>query len=163
MGRSGLVQKKVTAKGKHGPIVRSYWVKASPKVEAQKGNRRMGAGEYLKTHGLQIAGRGAVSGVASGAGVIAGHHAGMRAGVKISNSYAGAAVGARVGSMVGGIVAGHHASKAVYRDKRGQQIIRDAQKGTAGARLAHIAVQFGSAQLAQMATLRAYNHATSRR
>lgn len=163
MGRSGLVQKKITTKGKHGPVIRSYWVKASPKAEAKKGNRRMGAGEYLKAHGLQLAGRSAAVGVASGVGTIAGHHAGMRAGVKISNSYAGAAVGAHLGGTIGGFLAGHHAGKAAYRDKRGQQIIQDFRRGTAGAKVAHIAVALGSSWGAQSATLRAHNYALNRR
>ncbi len=136
--KSGLRAVKKSVHGKRGTVTRTYWVKASPKAEAQKGNRQISAGEMLKRHGLQIAGRGA----AHGAGTYAVQREGMRVGMKVGD-FTGRkqiprvrdlheSVGGLTGLAVGSAAAVVGGRKFAYAGKRGAAIRADYQRATIG-------------------------------
>ena len=169
MSRAGLKKVSKSVKGKHGPIVRSYWVKSSPKVEARKGNRPMTAGEYMKTHALQVAGRNVAYGAGSMLGAEMGGHLGNKIGQRIgsrkgySSAYIAGHFGENVGRLVGGLYTSRKLNGMVYKDKRGQKILQDvAWNSTRGAKLAHVGVSMAANFGAQYATHKAYTRARYR-
>lgn len=168
MSRAGLKKVSKSVKGKHGPIVRSYWVKASPKLEARKGNRTMTAGEYVKTHALHVAGRNVAHGAVSMLGAEMGGHLGNKIGQRVgsrkgySAAYIAGHFGENVGRLVGGLYTSHQLNKVVYRDKRGQQALYDLQRSTLGAKLTHVGVSMAANFGAQYATHKAYTRARYR-
>ena len=66
-GHAGLTKKTITAKGKHGPVKRSYWVRASGAV---KGAARS-ASKLVKKHQGAIKTGAKVAGAVAGAALIA--------------------------------------------------------------------------------------------
>lgn len=149
--KSGLRAVKKSVHGKRGSVTRTYWVKASPKAEAQKGNRQISAGEMLKRHGLQIAGRGA----AHGAGIYAAQIGGIQAGVR-AGSFTGRNkplhvrglhefVGAWGGFLGSGAAAAAGGRKLAYAGKRGAAIRTDYQRATIGGKAATVGLHIATA------------------
>ena len=87
-GHAGLTKKTITAKGKHGSVKRTYWVRASGAV---KGAARK-AGAFVKKHKGAIKTGAKIAGAVAGAALVAkGLHSASKNRMKI----AGAVIGAR--------------------------------------------------------------------
>lgn len=160
-GHAGLVQKKVSVKGKKGTYQRTVMVRSG---EAKKSVRRsaapqMTAGQVLRKHGLGIAGRGAVTGLGAAAGTVAGHIAGRKIGAKHGSAYSGGEIGQHVGGFLGGRLAG----KAAYKGRNGQRILNDVQNGTFGAKATAVGIHMVSGLATTAAGIHAYNRARGRR
>lgn len=158
--KSGLRAVKKSVHGKRGAVTRTYWVKASPKAEAQKGNRQISAGEMLKSHGLQIAARGAAHGAATYGAQKAAIHVGHAVGVaavkrketterrqaanKRAQDFAGEG-GALAGFLTVGAASAIAGKRLVYSGRRGATIRADLQRATIGGHIVASVLHTGSA------------------
>lgn len=168
--KSGLRAVKKSVHGKRGTVTRTYWVKASPKAEAQKGNRQISAGEMLKRHGLQIAGRGAAHGAGTYAAQLgatrAGTHAGMHFGGRMGKGTAkspsvgghllGGTLGAAGGFLTGTVASATVGRRLAYTGKRGAAIRADYQRATIGGKIASVGVHLAAHTGAWMTSSRAH-------
>ena len=102
-GHAGLAKKTITAKGKHGSVKRTYWVRASGAV---KGAARK-AGAFVKKHKGAIKTGAKIAGAVAGAALIAkgAHHA-----VKHRGEITG-----KVAGRVGGAIASWKTTGALNR------------------------------------------------
>ncbi len=123
---------------------RTYWVKATPKVEARKGNRQISAGEMLKSHGLQIAARGAAHGAATYAAQMAALRAGRAVESTTANHNAGVYT-AWAGLLSAGAASAVVGKRLAYSGRRGAAIRADLQRATIGGHIAASALHSGAA------------------
>ncbi len=149
---SGLSRKRIKVRGKNGKTFqRSVMVKSS--------SGRVGAGEFVKRHGLKFLG----AGVAGGSAGMAGFAAGWRAGTSLPvHRRAQAAAGAGLGLM-GGVVSHFATVRALAKGARHSPMQKDWARSTSGAKLAAGMLYVGGIGASSAIGRRIFEHSEARR
>ena len=133
-GHAGLTKKTITAKGKHGSVKRTYWVRASG---AAKGAARK-AGAFVKKHKGAIKTGAKVAGAVAAAALLA---KGVHSAHKNREAIRAGIHGARTSFAVTGGINKYAEKLGMKKQSLGSRLRTAAEDGRATAKVGHLVDQ----------------------